>query len=207
MVKEAAAGRLHAPTPTTVASVRHPSHSCGLLARFACLLACLPACLPACLLACLSVVETPRGACLSLPPPPPPSSYLRPTPSFSPASLLYLPSPQLAPVTLPPGLSLVSVPRATITPYPIRRHAPRATSSWRHTLLFKRITLLTLTAIRSHCGRVTGLNYFCAAIRAARSSLIRLCRRVAPFPSTSLSRLSSNTISFTRDPTNIFPNY
>lgn len=63
--KEAAAGRLHAPTPTTIASVWHPSHSYGLLA-------CLPACLLACLLAyslaplisCLTVYQRIRRGLL-----------------------------------------------------------------------------------------------------------------------------------------------
>lgn len=80
MVKEAAAGRLHAPTPTTVAPVRHPSHSCGLLARFACLLACLPACLSWRLLGAPVFSPAPPSLAL-LPHLSPMSLCLRPTPS------------------------------------------------------------------------------------------------------------------------------
>lgn len=146
MVKEAAAGRLHAPTPTTIAPVRHPSHSCGLLARFACLPACLPACLswrllgapvfsPAPLLSlCFLTSRQCRYVFVLL--------LLR-APSH--AFLLYLPSFQHCTGYTP---QLVSCLCSTshdnsYQPYPIRRHAPRATSSWRHTLLFKHITLLT----------------------------------------------------------------
>lgn len=167
-----------------------------------------PLCLPACLPACLSVVETPRGACLSLPPPS--SLYLRPTPSshsFSSASLLYLPSFQLAPVTLP-SLSLVSVPRATITRTP--SDGTRRVPPPRDVIPF---FLSVLRSLRSPRYARTanelpepGLNYLRRV--TSRPLLLNLimprCRSLSLHFTFSFIVASNFRISFTRDPTSIF---